>query len=97
MAIYQLTPLALNIDRADAVVAQHISERDRYKLPGRAGWLISYNGTSVELSNVLGITGQAEGQSPSLSSVLITSISAYYGRGSSDMWEWLKTRMEAAA
>jgi hypothetical protein len=80
----------------DEVVTQHIPERDRHKLTGGAGWLISYQGTSVELSNLLGISGQAQGQIPSLSSVLITSIGAYYGRGPTDMWEWLKTRMEAA-
>jgi hypothetical protein len=97
MAIYLITPLAHNVDKMDVVVSQAISERDRYKLQGQAGWLVSYPGTTVELSNQLGVTGQPENVLPSLTSVLITSIGAYYGRGSAEMWEWLKTRMEAAA
>lgn len=97
MAIFLITPLAHNADKVDAVVLDVVPERDRFKLTGRAGWLVSFSGTSVELSNKLGITGQPEGSPPSLASVLITSVGAYYGRGQADMWEWLKTRMEAAA
>lgn len=97
MGIFLITPLAENIDKLDAVVASSLNERDRYKLAGKAGWLVSYPGTSVELSNQLGITGQPEGVPASLTSVLITSVSTYYGRGSAEMWEWLKTRMEASA
>lgn len=97
MAIFLITPLANNVERLDEVVVAGLPERDRFKLAGRGGWLVSFPGTSIELSNSLGITGQPEGVAPSLASVLITSVGAYYGRGSADMWEWLKTRFEAAS
>lgn len=97
MSIFLITPLAQNSNEVDAVVADRLVERDRFKLPGESGWLISFPGTTVELSNSLGITGQPADTPPTLTSVLITSVGTYYGRGSADMWEWLKTRMEASA
>ena len=97
MSVFLITPLANNVDRVDEVVSRGLSERDRFKLAGQGGWLVSFPGTSIELSNLLGITGQPEGTAPALASVLITSVGAYYGRGSADMWEWLKTRFESAS
>lgn len=97
MAIFLITPLASNIEKIDAVVTARLPERDRFKLAGRGGWIVAFSGTSLELSNSLGITGQPDGTPPSLASVLITSVGTYYGRGSADMWEWLKTRFEAAS
>jgi hypothetical protein len=77
-------------------VEARLDAGDFYELPNGRGWLISYRGTSVELSNFLGITGFPEGGSPTLTSVLITAASSYYGRASSDIWEWLKVRFESA-
>lgn len=97
MAVYLLTPLSDNVAQARALVEARLGAADFYALPNGRGWLISYRGTSVELSNFLGITGFPEGGSPSLTSVLITSIGSYYGRAGSDMWEWLKVRFESAS
>ena len=41
-----------------AVEAKFMGTIDRYKLQADAGWLINYSGTTVELCNFLGITGQ---------------------------------------
>lgn len=97
MAIFQVTPLASNADRLAQAVAATIQEDSRYELPNNAGWLVNFKGTSMELSHVLGLTGQPEGTPATLGSVLITSIISYYGRASADMWEWLKTRFESAS
>ncbi len=97
MAVYLLTPLADNVAQARAVIEARVADEDFYELPNGRGWLISYRGTSIELSNFLGVTGFPEGGSPTLTSVLITSIGAYYGRAGADMWEWLKVRFESAA
>ncbi|MDH0852095.1 hypothetical protein N5D66_29510 [Delftia tsuruhatensis] len=83
--------------QAREVVEHGIPSHDRLELTGGRAWLISFRGTSIELSNHLGITGQAEGEAIKLSSVLITSVGSYYGRASADLWEWLKTRFEGAA
>ena len=56
-----------------------------YQLP-RGEWLASYDGTSQDLSNVLGITEGTNG------SAVVASISGYYGRAPTPVWEWIKGR-----
>jgi hypothetical protein len=94
MAIFILTPLTGDPSAINAAVERSISDpADRFRLQSDRGWLISYPGTSVELCNVIGLTGQPEG-TPSIGSAIVVPISSYYGRGPSEMWEWLKTRLE---
>lgn len=95
--MYQLTPLLDNAELLKAAVVAAIQEIDRYELPNNAGWLIHYKGTSIELSIMIGITGQAKGVLPTIGSVLIVPFTSYYGRASTAMWEWLKTRFESGA
>ena len=97
MGIFLITPLGHNADRIGEAVRENIAEIDRYELQSRAGWFIKFSGTTVELSNKLGLSGQAKGVPSPLGSALVTSLLSYYGRGPTDMWEWLKTRFEAAA
>lgn len=61
---------------------------DFIKLPV-SGFMVSYHGTSQELSNLLGITEGASGTG------VVASISSYYGRAPTDIWDWVKTRWEA--
>lgn len=95
MAIYLITPLSVQAEALDAAVELKIETADRYRLPAGHGWLIRHSGTSVELSNHIGITGQAPGEPPTLGSALVVPIYSYYGRGPTDMWEWIKTRYES--
>lgn len=95
MPIYQVTSLAPTTEKVDAAVRTHIEEANRYQLPNNAGWFVNFKGTTIELSNAIELTGQAPNVPSPVGSTLITSITSYYGRGSSDMWEWLKTRFEA--
>ncbi len=76
-----------------ASVEKHIAKEDRYKLQNDAGWLIRFSGTTVELSNALEITGPAP--ATPIGSTVVVLMSGYYGRGPTDMWEWLKTRFES--
>lgn len=52
-------------------------------------WLIASSGTAQELSNKLGVT---EGD---LGSTIIFSTAGYYGRAPSNIWEWIKAKLEA--
>lgn len=97
MPMYQLTPLINNAEELKAAVVNAVLEMDRYELPSNAGWLIHYKGTSIELSNLIGITGQEKGVASAIGSVLIVPFTSYYGRASTAMWEWLKTRFESGA
>lgn len=95
MAIYMAVPLTPSSSALDEAVIKNIaSESDRYQLQSERGWLIKFDGTSVELSNHLGITGQGPGEKSSVGSAIIVPVSAYFGRGPTDMWEWIKTRLE---
>lgn len=62
-------------------------ENKAFRLPN-GEWLVSYNGTSKQLSDELGIS---ENQS---STAIVFNISGYWGRASNNIWEWLKENGE---
>lgn len=95
MPIYIAIPLGTESTALDAAVENRISSTtDRYKLQSNRGWLIKFDGTTVELSNHIGLTGQEKGAPSPLGSAIVVPVSGYFGRGPTDMWEWLKTRLE---
>lgn len=95
MPIFQITPLAENSEAVKNAVETGFAQEDRHQLPHNAGWLVRHKGTSVEVSHQLTITGQQPGERSPIGSALVTLVSGYYGRGPSDLWEWLKTRFES--
>lgn len=97
MSIFLVTPLADNAEKIRSILTSAIGEHDFFCLQNEAGFLVRFNGTTVELSNKIGVTGQAAGQPSETGSTLVTSLTTYYGRGPADMWEWLKTRFEGNA
>lgn len=97
MPIFQVTPLGDNFDKLKQQVEAVFDAKDRYALPVEAGWLLRYGGTTIEVSNLLTITGQEQGEKSPVGPALVTSFASYYGRGPSEMWEWLKTRLEGTA
>lgn len=94
MPIYIAISLQPTQTKLDEAVIANVLTHDCHRLQNDRGWLIKYDGTTVELSNALGITGQAKGQPSPVGSAIVAPIGAYYGRGPTDMWEWLKTRFE---
>lgn len=94
MAVYIAVPLTATSDALNNAVKLHIAVADRYHLQNNRGWLIKYDGTSIELSNHIELTGQQPGEASPIGSAMIVPVSTYYGRGPGDMWEWLKTRLE---
>lgn len=95
MAVYLVTPLAANFDQLGTALKAELSAEDVLELQHRAGYLVSFGGTSVDLSNKIGITSAAkDAPAPTIGSALVTSVTAYYGRGSTSMWEWLRLRFE---
>lgn len=94
MPVYLITPLVPDAGRLDMAVERRFSAADRYQLQAGRGWLVRFDGTTIEASNKIGITGQAKGEPAPLGSALVVPVTSYYGRGPTDMWEWLKTRLE---
>ncbi|WP_211453846.1 hypothetical protein [Collimonas antrihumi] len=89
MALYLATPFA-DPDRLATAIKAAFGEYDRYLLKS-GGWLIRFDGTTRELSNKIGTTTS---EPPTTGSVLYVAVGGYYGRGPTDMWEWMKSRME---
>lgn len=94
MPIYLAVPLVSESSRLDSAVEANIGVSDRYKLQADRGWLVRYEGTTRELSDKIGLTGQAKGEQSPVGSGLIVSVTTYYGRGPTEMWEWLRIRLE---
>ena len=94
MPIYQVTPLSGDAEPLAQAVQERIPAADRFELQASAGWLVFHTGTTVELSNQLGITGPTGRPENGIGPAMVTSIGSYYGLGAVPMWEWLKTRFE---
>jgi hypothetical protein len=97
MPVFQIVPLSTNFAALTAAVGANFPEKDRFELPHQAGWLVQFDGTSIEASNFIGLTGQPKGESSPIGPALITHIVSYYGRGPTDMWEWIKLKFEASS
>lgn len=94
MPVYLITPLAANFDKLGKALHDVLPAEDVVALQARAGYLASYPGTSVDLSHKLGITSPESGAKMTIGSAMVTSVGAYYGRGPTPMWEWLKLKFE---
>lgn len=96
MPMYLVTPLAHNMQALSSAAEAQLLREDFFVLANDAGMLVRSKGTSVELSNQLGISTEDRAVSRT-GSAMVTSLTTYYGRGPTDMWEWLKTRFEGYA
>lgn len=94
MAVYLITPLASNFDQLGKALHDVLPPEDVVALQSRAGYLASFSGTTVDLSNKIGITSPVPGTKSEIGSAMVTSVGAYYGRGPSPMWEWMKLKFE---
>lgn len=91
MATYLVTPLAHNFDQLGGALRK-VDGAEVFELQSRAGYLVEFAGTSVDLTERMGLLGS---ESKDIGSALVTSVGSYYGRGPTTMWEWLKTKFES--
>lgn len=68
----------------DGAIAATFGDNSFKLIPGQ--WLVAANTTSAEVSNRLGITDGRNG------SGIVVAIASYYGRASSNIWEWMKVK-----
>lgn len=94
MPVYIAIPLIPDSKQLKQAIESTIPNDNWYELQANSGWLVNFSGTTIELTNHIGITGQAPGESSTVGSAIVIPVTNYYGRGPTDMWEWLKTRME---
>ena len=87
MGLFLVTP----INQPEKVVSsvKSLFAEDYYAIPSTNSLLVHYSGTTKELSDKLGLTtGENEATG------VIVGFSNYYGRAPTDIWEWIKSRME---
>ena len=66
MPIYIAVPLSPSPKPVDDVVVDRIPAVDRYALQNNRGWLIRFEGTTVELSTLLGLSKADKGAPPTI-------------------------------
>jgi hypothetical protein len=95
MPVFQISPLSSNRDEIGARIKALVEDADFLELQHRAGFLVVYKGTTVDLSHALGITAPEGAPKGSTGPALVTSVGSYYGLGNTSMWEWLKLHFES--
>jgi hypothetical protein len=86
MLVFAVIPLAPS-PALDTAITNHFPSNS-LKVSATL-WLIAASGTAQELSNRLGATDG------SLGSTIIFSTAGYYGRAPTNVWEWIRAKLEA--
>ncbi len=66
---------------------------DHYKVTSTS-WFVSFKGTVKELADLLGITSEGGQKKGEAGSAIVLSISTYWGVANTDIWEWMKAKIE---
>lgn len=83
-------PTEANPNALNEVILEKYKNKS-FRLP-MGEWLVSYEGTSKQLSDEMGLTPTEKGldiPNPELPAAVILNVSAYWGRAGKDVWEWL--------
>jgi hypothetical protein len=81
MANFIVIPLSKDNKRLNSLIPDRFGN-DSYCLEN-GDWLLSYSGTSKQLSDELGITEDNHG------TAVVLNFAGYWGRANPDIWEWL--------
>ena len=57
-------------------------------------WILSASGTAKEVSDKLGVTTGTPAATP-VGTAMIFSMSSYFGRATTEIWDWIKVKAEA--
>lgn len=82
MPIFLIVPTT-NTHSIDVSVQNLIDSKKRFQLP-LGQWLVSYSGTTSQLSDELDITPGKVG------TCIVFGVSNYWGFAGKDVWEWLQ-------
>lgn len=89
MSIFVVVPTADSAGIKKALERhKELKEIDYIDLP-KDGFLVSYSGTSQELSGLIGISDGSSGTG------IVAAISSYFGRAPTNIWDWVQSRWGA--
>lgn len=63
---------------------------DNYQQLSPTQWIISAKGTAKQISDKLGVSIK---ENP-VGNAVILGINSYWGRASTDLWDWMKVKIE---
>ncbi len=58
-------------------------------------WLVSATGTAIDVSAKLGIFDPKSPGAAPIGNAVIFSTNGYFGRAQTNIWEWIKAKLEA--
>ena len=64
--------------------------KDNYLKVGPGQWILSGSGTASDISKLIGISDGQVG-----TSAIVLLIGGYFGRASTDIWEWMASKGSA--
>jgi hypothetical protein len=67
--------------------------KDHYKITSTQ-WLVYSKETTKQLTDTLGITSEGGKKKGDTGSAIVLAISSYWGIANTDMWGWMKVKME---
>jgi hypothetical protein len=76
-----------------AAVARAYPDANK-KLANHA-WLVAGKGSAQDVSAKLGITSPTDPAANAVGTVMVLEIASYYGRATTDIWDWVKAKWEA--
>lgn len=81
MANFIVIPLSKENQLLNELIPEKFG-KDSYQL-ANGDWLLSYSGTSKQLSDEIGISDDDK------ANAIVLSFAGYWGRATPDVWEWL--------
>lgn len=58
-------------------------------------WLVSSSETAIEITAKIGVYDEKNPTSPPTGNAVVFAISSYYGRAPTNIWDWIKSKLEA--
>lgn len=59
-------------------------------------WLVSTTGTAMDVTSKIGVFDPQHPTRPTIGNAVVFSTNGYFGRAPTNIWEWIKTKLEAA-
>jgi hypothetical protein len=70
---------------------------DNYFSINDTQWLVSTTGTAMEVTSKIGVFDPKVPLSPPIGNAVVFSTNGYFGRAPTNIWEWIKTKLEEAS
>lgn len=88
MSIFLVVPTVTREELAPMLESLQGNGQLRFLALPKGEYLVSFKGTSQELSDILGISNGSKGAG------IVAAVSSYYGFATNNIWEWMSAHWE---